>query len=255
MPAGWDHPDTARYYEAFCAAHGRYREANLALTGAALLERGQRVLDLAAGTGRTAEAALAWGCEVTCMEPAVAMRDAGRRRLPEARWLAGWPEHGERFDRVLCGAAIWQMTPLRETFARVAELVKAGGGFAFNVPSLYLGEADEPGGGSDPRLLDLVARLAGGRIPPLAALEAPPGADEVERLLREAGFKPARWCARSRLTQTALRDWMKIPVLTDALLDGMAADDRAALVEAAYAQCDTASWRWEAWTGWTAWRR
>ena len=29
----------------------------------------------------------------------------------------------------------------------------------------------------------------------------------------------------------------------------------AALVEAAYAQCDTASWRWEAWTGWTAWRR
>jgi hypothetical protein len=85
-------------------------------------------------------------------------------------------------------------------------------------------------------------------------LEAPPGADEIERLLREAGFAPARWCARSRLTQTALRDWMKIPVLTDALLDGMAADDRAALVEAAYAQCDTASWRWEAWTGWTAWR-
>ena len=254
MPTGWDHPDTARYYEAFCAAHGRYREANLALTGAALLERGQHVLDLAAGTGRTAEAALAWGCEVTCMEPAGAMRDAGRQRLPEARWLAGWPGHGERFDRVLCGAAIWQMTPLRETFARVAELVKAGGGFAFNVPSLYLGEADEPGGGGDPLLSDLVARLAGGRIPPVAALEAPPGADEIERLLREAGFAPARWCARSRLTQEALRDWMKIPVLTDALLDGMAADDRAALVEAAYAQCDTASWRWEAWTGWTAWR-
>ncbi len=254
MPAGWDHPDTARYYEAFCAAHGRYREANLALTGAALLGRGQRVLDLAAGTGRTAEAALDWGCEVTCMEPAAAMRDAGRRRLPQARWLAGWPGHGERFDRVLCGAAIWQMAPLWETFARVAELVNAGGGFAFNVPSLYLGEADEPGGGSDPRLLDLVARLADGRIPPVAAWEAPPGADEIERLLGEAGFAPARWCARSRLTQTALRDWMKIPVLTDALLDGMAADDRAALVDAAYAQCDPASWRWEAWTGWIAWR-
>ena len=254
MPTGWNHPDTARYYEAFSEAHGRYRDANLALTGAACLERGQRVLDLAAGTGRTAEAVLDWGCEVTCVELAGAMRDAGRRRLPEARWLAGWPARHERFDRVLCGAAIWQMLPLGETFARVAGLLELGGAFAFNVPSLYLGEADEPGGGSDPRLLELVARLAGGRIPSAAAMEGPPGAGEMERLLREAGFLPARWCARSRLTQAALRDWMKIPVLTDALLDGMAADDRAALVDAAYAHCDPASWRWEAWTGWTAWR-
>ncbi len=254
MPTGWDHPDTARYYEAFCEAHGRYREANLALTGAAYLERGQRVLDLAAGTGRTAEAALDWGCEVTCVEPAGGMRDAGRRRLPNVRWLAAWPERGERFDRVLCGAAIWQMMPLGETFAHVTELVKPGGGFAFNVPSLYLGEADEPGGGSDPRLSELVARLADGRIPVAAAMEAPPPAVEIERLLRESGFASARWCARSRLTQAALRDWTKIPVLTDALLDGVAADDRAALVDAAYAQCDPASWRWEAWTGWTAWR-
>ena len=254
MPTGWNHPDTARYYEAFSEAHGRYRDANLALTGAACLERGQRVLDLAAGTGRTAEAVLDWGCEVTCVELAGAMRDAGRRRLPEARWLAGWPARHERFDRVLCGAAIWQMMPLAETFAHVAELLEPGGAFAFNIPSLYLGEADEPGGGSDPRLLELVARLAGGRIPSAAAMEGPPGVDEIERLLREAGFLPARWCARSRLTQAALRDWMKIPVLTDALLDGMAADHRAALVDAAYAQCDPASWRWEAWTGWTAWR-
>ena len=255
MPTGWDHPDTARYYEAFCEAHGRYREANLALTGAARLERGQRVLDVAAGTGRTGEAALHCGCDVTCMEPAGAMRDVGRRRLPKATWLAEWPRRGERFDRVLCGAAIWQMTPLAETFTHVAELVKPGGGFAFNTPSLYLGETDEPGGGSDPRLLELPARLAAGRAPAAAATGAPPRADEIERMLRGAGFTPARWCMRSRLTQAELRDWMKIPVLTDALLDGMAAADRAALVDAAYALCDPASWRWEAWTGWTAWRR
>jgi hypothetical protein len=182
------------------------------------------------------------------------MRDAGRRRLPQPLWLAGWPPSGERFDRVLCGAAIWQMMPLGETFAHVAALLKPGGGFAFNLPSLYLGEADEPGGGSDPRLLELAARLAGGLIPAAAAVEALPGADAIERLLREAGLAPVRWCARSRLTQAALRDWLKIPVLTDALLDGMAADRRAALVDAAYARCDPAAWRWEAWTGWTAWR-
>ncbi len=234
MPIGWHHPDTARYYEAFCEAHGRYQEANLALIGAAALERGQCVLDLAAGTGRTAEAALDLACEVTCVEPAASMRDAGRRRLPQVRWLAEWPEHAERFERVLCSAAIWQMMPLGETFGRIAALLKSEGAFAFNVPSLYLAEADAPGGGSDPHLFELVARLAQGRTNSAAATQAPPGADEIERLLHAAGFAPARWSARSRLTQAALRDWMKIPVLTDALLDGIAADERAALVDAAY---------------------
>lgn len=254
MPTGWDHADTVRYYEAFCERHGRYREANLALAGAASLERGQQVLDLAAGTGRTAESALAFGCEVTCVEPAGAMRAAGRRRLSSVRWLAGWPDRGQRFDRVLCGAAIWQMMPLGETFARVEKLVKPAGAFAFNMPSLYLGEADAPGEGSDPHLLELAARLAAGRSHSAQATEAPPGAGDIEELLCEAGFAPRRWCSRFRLTQTELRDWMKIPVLTDALLDGIAADGRAALVEAAYAQCDAASWRWESWTGWTAWK-
>jgi hypothetical protein len=47
---------------------------------------------------------------------------------------------------------------------------------------------------------------------------------------------------------------MKIPVLTDALLDGIEPDLRARLVDAAYARCDAASWRWEAWIGWTAWK-
>lgn len=254
MPTGWDHPDTVRYYEAFCEAHTRYRDANQALIAAASIERRQRVLDLAAGTGRTAQAALDLECDLTCMEPASAMRDAGRRRLPQAKWLAQWPERGERFDRVLCGAAIWQMLPLGETFARVAELVRPGGAFAFNLPTLYLGEPDEPGGGNDPHLFELVAQLADGRIPAAPAMEAPARADEIDTALQAAGFAPTRWCARARLTQDALRDWMKIPVLTDALLEGIAADARAALVDAAYARCDAASWRWEAWSGWTAWK-
>jgi hypothetical protein len=169
-------------------------------------------------------------------------------------WLAEWPALGAAFDRVLCGAAIWQMMPLAQTLARVTQFVKPGGCFAFNVPSRYLGEADQPGGGTDPNLVDLAARLADGRLSSATAGEAPPGAEEVERLLRAAGLAPSRWCARQRLTQAALRDWMKIPVLTDALFVGMAADARAVLVDAAYAQCDASSWRWEAWTGWTAWR-
>jgi len=43
MPIGWEHPDTARYYEAFCARHARYDDANRALTDAAELALGDVV--------------------------------------------------------------------------------------------------------------------------------------------------------------------------------------------------------------------
>lgn len=255
MPIGWDHPDTARYYEAFCRQHARYTEANRALIAAAALRPGQRVLDMAAGTGGTAEAALAHGVELTCVEPANAMRQVGGGRVPQARWIAAWPEEGKVFDRVLCGAAIWQMLPAGQTFTRVAAVLRAGGALVFNIPSLYLGEADPPGEGRDPYLLELAGKLSGGRAPQAVAAERVPPADEIDALLGAAGFDGARWCFRIRFTQPALRDWMKIPPLTDALLDGLSADERAARVDDAYAQCDPESWRWETWSGWTAWKR
>jgi len=254
MPDAWDHPDTVRYYEAFCREHARYRDANLALCAAADLRSGQRVLDLAAGVGGTAEVARAAGCEVVCFEPARRMREAGARRVPHAHWTGTWPESVGAFDRVLCGAAIWQMTPMEETFARAAALLRVGGVFAFNVPSMYLGEPDPPGGGRDPMLLELPALVAAGRAPRAQAAAPPPDAARIDELLRDAGFETRRWCMRSRLTQAALRDWMKIPVISEALLGGMAADDRAARIDAAYAECDAASWRWETWAGWTAWK-
>lgn len=255
MCIGWDHPDTARFYESFCRRHPRYRVANESLIAHADIPRHGRVLDVASGTGRTAEAALkrmgARG-RVTCLEPAEAMRSAGSRRLRDARllWVSDWPQ--ERYDCVLCGAAIWQMTPLEETFRRVAARLAGGGRFAFNIPALYLGRPDAPGGGRDPYLLELPALVAAGRVP---AAEAKPGlgAPEVEAALAAAGFRAERWHLRQPFTQQALRDWLKIPVLTDALLPELDAAGRARRVERAYGSADPFSWRWEAWYGWTAW--
>src|SRR6476646_1558899 len=72
-PIGWDDPRTAAAYEQFCRRHPRYRVANDALIAHASLCAGQRVLDVAAGTGRTAQAALPLLGEsgfVLCVEPA-----------------------------------------------------------------------------------------------------------------------------------------------------------------------------------------
>jgi SAM-dependent methyltransferase len=253
---GWDHPETAGAYESFCRTHARYRAASAALVAAAALAPGQRMLDLGAGTGRTSalvREALGGHCEIVCVEPAAAMRRIGQQRVPEARWMEAWPVD-ESFDRVLCGAAIWQMRPLEDVFRRAAHALRGNGALVFNIPAQYLGEPDEPGGGDDPWLTKMIGHLAADASPGAPEQTHPLTQGDVEGWLAGAGLRPASWSARSRLTQAEYRDWLKIPVITDAWLGVLSASERAARIDAAFAMSDAASWRWEAWRGWTAWK-
>lgn len=255
---GWDDARTARAYEAFATAHPRYDEANRELVLEARIAPSHRVLDLAAGTGRTAEAALATlgqDGRVLCVEPARAMREAGKARVRDGR--VAWTEavgHAEgAFDRILCGAAIWQLSPLGATFTELRARLARGGLLVFDVPALYLGEPDDPGGGGDPLLLSLAAEIASGRVPRAAQSTEPPlSIERVESALAAAGLSAERFRFRTRLTQTALRDWMKIPVVNDALLGDLPVEERDARIDAAFARCDADSWRWERWVGWRA---
>lgn len=260
---GWDHPATAERYESYCRRHARYRRANEALVREAALGPGMRVLDVGAGTGRTAAAALPLlgdDGSIVCAEPAAAMRAVGMDRLDDARveWRADLPCAAEIFDRILCGAAIWQMTPLEATIRRFAALLRAGGAVCFDIPALYLGEPDEPGGGRDPLLLEIQGRLAASRE--RAAAPAPAGAwrhdsADIEAMLRAAGLEPRAWTFRVRLTQTAYARWLTIPVLTDRLFPGVAPEERDRRIERALAAADPRSFKWERWRGWTAWKR
>ncbi len=259
LAIGWDDTRTVHYYEEFCKRHGRYQQANEALVSHACLQLGQSILDFAAGTGRTADVTLPKIGEegrMVCVEPSGAMRAEGEKRLSDPRisWMGECPEAAGVFDRILCGAAIWQLFPLPETFRRMADLLVPGGALCFNIPWLYLGEGDEAGGGRDPLLLELPSLLA--RQPEFGEREVqpPPKTDQMEALLEGAGLKPARWDFRIRLTQAAYRDWLKIPVITNNLLPGMDPGERARAIDAAFSRVDEESWRWERWIGWTAWK-
>jgi hypothetical protein len=184
------------------------------------------------------------------------MRTVGIERLRDSRiqWLAECPESTEAFDRIVCGAAIWQFLPLDRTFERLSRLLAPGGALSFNIPALYLGMADQPGGGRDPHLQELAVHLIDGCPPPAATTDVLPSPDGIDALLAAAGLVPSRWSFRTRLTQPAYRDWLKVPPMTNGWLRGLAAEERARRIDRAYRRVDPDSWRWEAWAGWTAWK-
>jgi SAM-dependent methyltransferase len=254
---GWDHPKTADYYEEFCARHDRYDEAGRDLVRHAELVAGFRVLDLGAGTGRTAELilpTLGGSGSILCVEPALAMKSRGEARLQDCQvqWVPSLPTGEVRFDRIVCSAAIWHMAPFDATFSRLRGLLRTGGIFCFNIPGLYLGEPDEPGEGKAPDLIGLTRLLGEHRVSQAPTKEPLPDAQGMERLLAKAGFWTQRWTRKARLTQEAYRDWLKIPVITDWLLGDLDPDGRAVLIEREYRKVDPDSWRWENWTGWVA---
>jgi len=255
----WDSTESVHRYRAFSRRHSRYREANAELVRHAVLRPGLTVIDFGAGLGGTARAALtAMGGEgrVLCVEPAGAMRVAGARSFSRAavEWCAELPTDCVA-DRILCGAGLWQLTPLAAHLARFRHHLKPGGALCFNIPALYLREPDLPGGGQDPHLLELAGRLRQGAPPiePPASWVPPPNRQGLEALLTAAGFRLETWAFSLRLTQAAWRDWLKLPALSVPMLPGLSDAQRVARIDAAYSACDPDSWRWERWCGWTAW--
>jgi SAM-dependent methyltransferase len=261
----WEDPETAAYYEAFCSRHSRYVRANHALVSHAQIASGMQILDVGAGTGRTAEMALpslGKSGRVLCFEPSTAMREEGMRRLIDDRvnWTSTCPNAGETFDRILCGASIWLLDLLPETLRTLAGLLCAGGALCFNIPALYLLEADEPGGGGDPSLLSLQELLLASAgsltfrqtIKPEATHSLDHGL--INAWLNAAGLRALPWSFRMRITQASFADWLKIPVLTEQLLGGLSPKARAERIDEALKSVDCSSWKWERWRGWTAWK-
>lgn len=248
----WNHPVTAERYRLFTERHDRYQIAARALVRAARVAPGHRVLDIAAGIGCTALACLEQlgdGDVVTAVEASDAMRQMGevRTRGRAVDWCAAPPE-GQQFDRVICGAAIWALGPVSEVIGGMSDQVAREGALAVSLPAAYLGEADAPGGGTDPWLTALTAALAEldlgnppGTVPP------PLSEKSLTQAFLDHGFTPSRSSTRLRLTQEAYRDWLALPPVNDTLLGKVPPEDRPAILARWAESLDLSSWRWESW--------
>lgn len=248
----WNHAVTAERYRIFTERNDRYKVAARALVEAASVASGHRVLDIAAGIGCTALACLEQlGDEdvVTAVEASDAMRQEGehRTRGRPIAWRAA-PPRGQRYDRVICGAAIWALGPVSEVIGRLSEHVEPEGALAVSLPAAYLGEADAPGGGRDPLLTALPEALAGLDLGTPPARPLPPLREEsLAQAFQDHGFSMSRTDITHRLTQQAYLDWMALPPVNNTLLGKVPPEARPGIL-AQYAEgLDMSSWRWETW--------
>ena len=261
-----DHPQVAAYYEAFCTNHSRYQRANAVLVARAGIKSGMRLLDLAAGTGRTTEPALrrlGGGGAVLCVESSACMRAQGMRRVGIRGWR-GAPScrTSEAHSTVSCAArrsGRWRRSS--PSSKPLAELLKTGGALCFNIPALYLMEGEESGGGSDPLLLELPALLMEScgesscdgheRLDARAPLIR----DRIDAELAATGLHAVEWSFHTRMSQHAYASWLKIPATTNRLLATLSPAERARQIDLASSFVDRGSWKRERWRGWTAWKR
>ncbi|GLZ40359.1 class I SAM-dependent methyltransferase [Actinokineospora sp. NBRC 105648] len=114
------------------AAYARHRPGYAEEAVEWVVGESTRVLDLAAGTGRLTETLLAFGLEVTAVEPDDAMRAELSRLLPDVAALKGTAEQipfpDGSFDAVLAGQAFhWFDNPA--ALGEIVRVLRPGGVF------------------------------------------------------------------------------------------------------------------------------
>lgn len=173
------------------------------VVGAAGIRAGDRVLDVACGTGIVARIAAdrvgATG-SVVGVDRNPAMLAVAERLRPDIEWrqgdASGLPFLARSFDVVLCQAALMFFAEPRKALAEMARAIKDDGTVAIQVWDRLDGQpAYRP-------FIDVVARVAGRDATDLLCSYFSRGdLSELQGLLRAAGL----WPAASRTRSTVLR--------------------------------------------------
>jgi demethylmenaquinone methyltransferase/2-methoxy-6-polyprenyl-1,4-benzoquinol methylase len=185
-------------------SYGRDQRWKDRLVGLAAVRRGERVLDVACGTGDLAGRLAARGARVTALDLTPAMLGLARQRpgADAIRWIAGdigaLPFADASFDAVTGGYALRNVPDLDCALRELARVLAPGGrllSLDFNNPSLAPLRAAYFG------YLWLVGSVLGlalhgdadtYRYIPASLRRHPPAAALVERM-RATGFEAATW--------------------------------------------------------------
>lgn len=241
--AGWAN---AEIYDAVAREHTIYRQLNEHLVEAAEIATARRVLDLACGTGLTAEACLAVlpaDGELVGVDASAEMVELARSRVtdPRARFevvsAAAMEQvlHGP-FDRAVSNAAFWQFPTRRPVLAALSRLLGAGALFAFNVPAERLSGEETEMHPFQAALARAIERRADRPFPRTATTLDP---RRIERQLAEAGFE-LRYRERIDIScrQQELMELMEIPAMLRPLTPDLGEAARDKILAEARARAD-----------------
>ena len=182
-------------------------------------EAGERILDLACGSGLVAAEALAAGAgRVVGLDRAPAMVAVARRHVPDsaAVFVAGDPGRlpfaDGSFEGAACSAALWHFPQLFHSFQELSRCLMPGGRFACNIPLAQLrGEADLP-----PAPLQLALARWGEHL--FGAPPAPGGPElDMEALLSQARMAGLSLAREERIdvlvSQQEMVDLIHVPAI------------------------------------------
>ncbi len=95
---------------------------------------GERILDLAGGTGDVARLVAASGAQVVVLDPALGMMRQGRARAHIGGWVAGTGERlplaDDSLDALVVAFGVRNMTSMLEAFAEARRVLRPGGRLA-----------------------------------------------------------------------------------------------------------------------------
>jgi demethylmenaquinone methyltransferase / 2-methoxy-6-polyprenyl-1,4-benzoquinol methylase len=163
---------------------------------------GQRIVDLAGGTGDVAALLAAPDREVTVIDPSPAMMDAGRRRgLAHVRWQLGSAEQlplpDASVDTITIAFGIRNVTQLDDALAEAHRVLVPGGRFLcleFSTPRRWLKPFyDAFSFAVIPRLGSLIAGTPQAYAYLVESIRRFPDQAEFAAHLRRAGFDAVHW--------------------------------------------------------------
>ncbi|RMG43841.1 MAG: class I SAM-dependent methyltransferase [Acidobacteria bacterium] len=151
-PDSWDTEETAEAYDEAVRGGSLYRALGRRLADLLRLPPGACLLDLACGTGVSAEPALRClgpGGRVVGADAAAAMLAVARRRhlVPNAAWVravpASLPFRDGCFDAAMSSAAFWHFPSPGSAFAELYRVCRPGARLALNVPAAQLADLED----------------------------------------------------------------------------------------------------------------
>jgi SAM-dependent methyltransferase len=243
----WNSEANAEEYDHFVRDGGIYRHLARDLATRLEVDRANRVLDIACGTGAATEACLSELSsegEVVGLDASAEMVAVAEAQIPDPRAhfrVAAAADLAQvcdgPVDRAVCSAALWHFPSHRAVFRALAQVLDpVDGVFAFNLSAAMVRSAPTT---VHPFQVTLTRAIeeAGGGPPqePMSQIDL----SRLDQTLVEEGFEPTeRSAVRYRCAQRELMNLVEIPALMEPLAPELGEWQRAAVVQEARRRSD-----------------